>query len=440
MEQFHEKVDLENTLNEGVERANWEIDINKELSGSIIDGQLSFDGSDIEIIQQYKEINEGIREKFFNSTKKKVASYVLTALSASIIGGAIVGAAGVFVLPKTDYFNHIITKASINYTKGEAIGHPSLMTSGHGGLTVSEVAKKVGTAVVGVSSKSINDSYGFGWPFVPQEQESMGSGIIFSEDGYIVTNYHVIGGAQTVKVIFNNGKEASAKVINYDTAADIAVIKVTDNTQMPGIAEFGNSDQIEVGESAVAIGNPLGKDLLGTVTAGVISAKNREIEVEGRKLNLLQTDAAINPGNSGGPLVNSLGQVIGINTVKMSNTGVEGLGFAIPINTVKPKIQELIRPRLKIGITGKEVTNDLAKEYDLPIGVYVVDVQDFSPAQRAGIKSGDVITKVAGGSVKTVNDINSIKSKYKSGDVIKIEVVRDGASKVLDMKLIEDKN
>lgn len=441
MEQSHNDFESESNLNEDSERANWELDIHKELPEPVIEGQLSFDNSKTESIPQYDEINKVKTENFINSARRKVASYALTALAASIIGGVVVGTAVVYVLPKTDYFNHIISKATATtYSKAGSVGQPSLLSSEHGGLTVSEIAKKVGPAVVGVSSKSTTNSFGFGWPFAPQEQENMGSGIIFSEDGYIVTNYHVIDGAQTVKVIFNNSKEVSAKIINYDAAADIAVIKVTDNIQMPGIAEFGDSDQIEVGEPAVAIGNPLGKDLLGTVTAGVISAKNREIEVDGRKLNLLQTDAAINPGNSGGPLVNSLGQVIGINTVKMSNTGVEGLGFAIPINTVKPKIQELIRPRLKIGITGKEVTDDLAKEYDLPVGVYVVDVQDFSPAQRAGIKPGDVIKKFAGEDVKNVNDINTIKAKYKSGDIVKIEVVRDGSTKVLDMKLIVDKN
>lgn len=438
MDQFYENIESESNLNESSERVNWELDIHKNLSEPVIDGQLSFVSDNFKSTPQYSNTRKDGIVTFFNGTGKKIASYVLTAFAASIIGGAIVGTAAVLVLPKTDYFNHMISKASATaYTKGGLLGKPALLASEPGELTIPEIAKKVGPAVVGVSSKSITDStYGFGWPFVPQEQESMGSGIIFSADGYVVTNYHVVDGAQTVKVIFNNGKEVNAKVVNYDATADIAVIKITDNVPMPGIAEFGDSDQVEVGETAVAIGNPLGKDLLGTVTAGIISAKNREIDVDGRKLNLLQTDAAINNGNSGGPLVNSLGQVIGINTVKMEETGVEGLGFAIPINTVKPKIQELIKPILKIGITPQNVTDQIAKQYDLPVGVYVVDVQDFSPAQRAGIKPGDVIVKLAGETVKSVNDINTIKAKYKAGDIIKVEVSRDGGTIDLDMKLI----
>lgn len=405
----------------------------------IMDGQVSIANESPEVTSPIIEEKE--RGKWKKKFKEKLLPYFMVALIGSIIGGTIVGAGAFYVVPKLDVFkNSALTKTLNNQTTQTS--QPSLISSTQGNLTVTEIAKRVGPAVVGVSTKSmVNNIFGFGWPFsTPQEQESMGSGIIFNQDGYIVTNYHVIEGAQQVTVILNNAKEVKAKVINYDAAADIAVIKMTEKVDIPGIAEFGDSDKLQVGELAVAIGNPLGKDLLGSVTAGVISATNREIEVEGRKLKLLQTDAAINPGNSGGPLVNSQGQVIGINTVKMSANAVEGLGFAIPINEVKPKIQELIAPRLVIGIKGKDITEELSKQYDLPIGVYVVEVDDFSAAQRAGIHVGDVIVKVAGEKVASINDINKVKAKYKAGDELKVEISRDGESKTLTLKLVESKN
>ncbi len=155
----------------------------------------------------------------------------------------------------------------------------------------------------------------------------MGTGIIFSEDGYILTNYHVISGAQNIKVMLSDGKEVSAKVINYDAAADVAVIKLAENTKVPGVAEFGDSDMLEVGESVVAIGNPLGKEFIGSVTTGIVSAVNRQVSIENKDLKFIQTDAAINPGNSGGPLVNSKGQVIGINTAKIASRRGRRIGF-----------------------------------------------------------------------------------------------------------------
>ena len=192
-------------------------------------------------------------------------------------------------------------------------------------LTIPEIVKKVSPAVVAISTSSSTANSSFRGQTA--QQEGVGTGIIFNQDGYILTNYHVISGAQTIKVLLSDGKEVSAKVVNFDAASDVAVIKLVDNTRVPGVAEFGDSDMLEVGESVVAIGNPLGKEFLASVTTGVVSAVNRQVSIESKDLKFIQTDAAINPGNSGGPLVNSKGQVIGINTAKISVTRGRRIGF-----------------------------------------------------------------------------------------------------------------
>ena len=217
----------------------------------------------------------------------------------------------------------------------------------------------------------------------------------------------------------------------------MAVIRITDKIEMPAIAELGDSDALQVGEPAIAIGNPLGKELLGSVTVGVISAVNREIAVSEKKLAYIQTDAAINPGNSGGALVNSKGQVIGINTAKIGGSGVEGLGFSLPINAIKPKIQALLTPILKLGISGEDITSDISKQYNLPVGFYIQVVQDSTPAAKAGIKANDIIVKFDGEKVTSVNDINTAKGKHKAGDVVKVEVIRDKQSKIITVTLSE---
>ena len=213
---------------------------------------------------------------------------------------------------------------------------------------------------------------------------------------------------------------------------------------MPGVAEFGDSDSLQVGETAVAIGNPLGTDLLGSVTSGIISAVDRTIDERNADLKMIQTNAAINAGNSGGPLINSKGQVIGINTEKKVGTGVEGLGFAIPINQIKPKIQTLMTPKvetpaLMFGITSRNITEEDSKNYNLPVGVYVVEVAQYSPAELAGIKPGDVITEVNGKKIKTNEELNKTKEGHKSGDVLTVKVNRDNKNVTLKVTLKEIK-
>jgi len=283
------------------------------------------------------------------------------------------------------------------------------------------IAKKVSPSIVAIKIKSTMTDF-FGGRF---ETTGTGSGIIIDEQGHIVTNNHVVEGAQGLTVILQDGTELDAQLVGRDPASDLAVIKV-DKTGLPA-AELGDSSKLEVGELAVAIGSPMGTDFAGSVTAGIISGLNRQVAIGDKTLTLIQTDAAINPGNSGGALVNGAGEVIGINTVKFAQSSVEGMGFAIPINEAKPIIKELIsnkriiRPYL--GIQGVTVTKEDAEKYDLPQGVYVHDVMPFSGAEQAGIKKGEVITKVNGERVYKIEELVSIIGKHKVGDILKVEIV-----------------
>lgn len=394
--------------------------------------------------------------------RNKFTSYIIVGLACSIIGGTVSTAGALYVLPNSSAFrNTPLYKSLAQSTGASYIGasnsnvkatNTSTVASQSGTLTGSQIVKKVAPAVVGVSTKtkisaSDYDPFSFYGSGNSQssEQEGMGSGIIFNSQGYILTNYHVISGADTITVIFNNKKQVSAKVVNYDSSMDLAVIKITDsNVTMPGVAELGSSSNMSVGDPVYAIGNPLGQDLLGSVTSGVISALNRQIstdESSNKKQTYIQTDAAINPGNSGGPLVNAQGQVIGINSAKISSSGsssstsVEGIGFAIPIDLVKPKISSLTKQILKLGITTEGYSASQLKAHGLPAGVYVTQVEDFSSAQKAGIQAGDVITKFDGKKVSSVDDLNTIKSQHNAGDVVKVEVYRDDSTKTLSLTL-----
>ena len=238
--------------------------------------------------------------------------------------------------------------------------------------------------------------------------------------------------------MFNDETEYEAKIIGKDEQTDLAVIKI----EKTGLskAEFADSDSIKVGEFAMAVGNPLG--MQSSITCGVISAINREVtDSDGKKFKLIQTDAAINSGNSGGALVNSEGKVIGINTLKLSGTGIEGMGFAIPINSTTDITSQLIQyskvKRPFIGITGLDLTEQMAKTYKLVVGVYVKSVEDFSAAEKAGIKAGDVIVEVEGKKITKMDELNEIKNSHKIGDEIKIKVNRNGEEKDLTITLGE---
>ncbi len=305
-------------------------------------------------------------------------------------------------------------------------------------LSTVDIATNVGPAVVGISTSTEYMSF-FGQVY---EQEGSGSGIIISSDGYVVTNNHVIEGAKNISVVLNTGEEYSATLIGTDAKTDLAVLKIEASDLT--VATLGDSAVCSAGELAVAIGNPLGQELAGTVTVGVISAVNRTIQADdGTNMILLQTDAAINPGNSGGALVNGYGEVIGINTMKFSGNGVEGIGFAIPVNTAKPIIADLIssgyvKGRPLIGVSLREISPELAAVNDMPAGLYVADVSKGGAAEKAGIKKGDIIVAVQDKIVESAKEVNDIRDKYVAGDTIKIEVSRDGQKMQFNVVLQED--
>lgn len=366
--------------------------------------------------------------------RNRIASYILVGAICSTLAGVGASFATINMMKDTGSSDTVAT-SKVTTAKSSSDGKAKLIAdSGTESLSVVEIAKKVSPSVVAIST-SASATTKSGWQTTPTE--GVGTGIIFSEDGYVLTNYHVIGGAQNIKVMLSDGKEVSAKVVNYDAAADVAVIKLAENTKVPGVAQFGDSDALEVGESVVAIGNPLGKEFIGSVTAGVVSAVNRQINVENKDLKFIQTDAAINPGNSGGPLVNSKGQVIGINTAKIRQEGVEGLGFSIPINSVNPKMESLVKPILKIGISAKDITEEISKQYNIPVGIYVSEIQKSSAAEKAGIMPGDIIVQFDGQKVKTVEELNKLKGTHKASDVVKVELVRNSKTIKLDVTLSE---
>jgi serine protease Do len=313
-------------------------------------------------------------------------------------------------------------------------------------MEIPDIADKVGPAVVGVINKTTYSNsfpYSYYYPGYYQDntqteiQQGSGSGIIISEDGYVVTNQHVVEGATSLSVILSTGQEYTATLKGSDARTDLALLKI-DGENFP-YATFGDSNALRVGELCVAIGNPLGQELAGTVTVGYISALNRSVTIDNKTLTLIQTDAAINPGNSGGALVNQYGQVIGINTAKISSSNLEGLGFAIPTSEATPIISDLmqsgyVKGRPVIGISGSAITKQQAERYNLVEGVYVYSMSVNSPANLAGIKVGDIVVECENKKVTTVDELNDIKNKYKPGDTIKLKVYRGG--KYVDVALI----
>lgn len=305
------------------------------------------------------------------------------------------------------------------------------------------VASKVQPSIVGITVEYAVNSV---FSSASSTASAEGSGIIISEDGYILTNNHVVnssssssfyevGDASKVTVYLHNDETPyEGTIVGTDEQTDLAVIKI-EKTGLTA-AELGDSDAVQVGEFAMAIGNPLGME--SSVTSGVISAVNREItDTDGTTYTLIQTDAAINSGNSGGALVNSDGQVIGVNFLKVSGTGVEGLGFAIPINDAKEIAEQLIQynkvKRPYMGISGIDIDSDDARRYSLVEGIYVRSVEDFSAAQKADIRIGDVIIEMDGQKVTNMNELNALKNAHQIGDEVTLKVNRSG--KEIEIKL-----
>lgn len=309
------------------------------------------------------------------------------------------------------------------------------------------VASKVRPSIVGIEVEySVNSIFYRN----KSTATAAGSGIIISEDGYILTNNHIVNSSSTsyyyelgkankvTVTLYNDSTKYDATIVGTDSQTDLAVIKIEKNGLKA--AELGDSDAVQVGEFAMAIGNPLG--LTDSVTAGIVSAVNREVsDQDGNSYVAIQTDASINSGNSGGALVNSKGQVIGVNTLKLSGTGVEGVGFAIPINSTKEIYEQLIQynkvKRPYIGIGGYDLDEQTAEDNNLVVGIYIKTIEDFSAGEKAGLKIGDVIVEVDGTKVTKMDELNAIKSQKQIGDTLKLKVFREGKEKEITVTLQE---
>jgi serine protease Do len=310
--------------------------------------------------------------------------------------------------------------------------------SGWRNTPIVQAAKKVGPTVVGITNKAyVRDFFNR----VQLAERGYGSGVIYDKSGLIVTNNHVVDGASEIIVSLADGRSAQGKVLGADAATDLAVVKI-DLDNLP-VAEFGDSSTVQVGEPAIAIGNPLGMEFRGSVTVGIISALNRSVEIGEKKFTLFQTDAAINPGNSGGALVNADGEIIGINSAKIGVSNVEGMGFAIPINNVKPIIKELAsKGRIAHPYVGASlIDNDIAKHYgfdmDLHGGLFIMKLSKGGPLARAGARTGDIITEFNGVKVKTVAALREEIAKHKVGDQVNITVLRNENQMTLAVTLQE---
>ena len=354
------------------------------------------------------------KKRGFNKT---IAGVIVCTLCSGFIGSGV---------------TYLALKDNLTQTKTINV-NPSKFDTKSEALSATEAYNKVAPAAVVVSTKSVTQGY-----FMQtQEVEGIGSGFIINEEGYILTNYHVIQGAQEISVTLSNDVTTTAQVVNYDENQDVAMIKITDESvEIPATVELGDSDALQPGEEVIAIGTPLSTELSSTVTKGIISATSRSVAVQsGVTMNLIQTDAAINAGNSGGPLVNTKGEVVGINSSKISGEAVEGIGFSIPINDIKDKIESLSKPILNLGISVRTIDEALSKQLNMEQGLYVVEVTEFSSAEKAGLKAGDIIVKADGNRITTFDEFKAVKNGKEEGDDISLEVVRNGESKTINVKL-----
>ncbi len=317
---------------------------------------------------------------------------------------------------------------------GEGIIKPMVSDGSVNAMSIPQIYDTVSPSVVSIISTGGNGI---------KTAVSSGSGVILTEDGYVVTNNHVIDGASIITVKTIAGQSLDAQLVGKDAKTDLAVLKVSCDKKLPA-ATVGDSAKLRVGDLAVAIGNPLQEELVSTLTVGYISAINRTMIIDKRQMTMLQTDAAINPGNSGGALINVYGQVIGITTAKSTGYDVEGLGFAIPMNEAVPIIESIIKNgyvtgRPLIGIQGIDVTEQIAAANDLPIGVYVDSVISGGAADVAGIQKGDVIVECNGEKIQSVDEINQIRDKHKVGDTLKFTLSRNGSKVKVNVVLQEEK-
>lgn len=353
------------------------------------------------------------------------------ALACALVGGAVGGGVvwgvsrGSGSTTSVNVSNRPVTQVALNTVNGKDA------------MSDAEVYAANVNSVVSINVTGTRGTNFFGQPV---QSASAGSGFVLTKDGFIVTNYHVVKDADTVKVTMYNGDEYDAKYVGGDEDYDIAVIKVEAAELQPVV--LGDSTGLNVGDHVLAIGNPLG-ELTFSMSGGMVSSVNRAINVDGTPFNMIQTDASINPGNSGGPLFNQFGEVVGIVSAKYSSyasESVEGLGFAIPINDVSAMIEDImtngyVTNKPYLGITGGSMTEQMAAQYryDIDEGVFVYSVEEGGAAAKAGLKMGDVITKVDDTDIDSMEDLTVVKKQYSAGDIVKLTIYRDGAETTVEL-------
>ena len=427
--------------------------IDNNYNGGYNSNQYSYTQNNGQYYSPYmNQSNNGYNNNFVNdvefkeTTKKKKNGMKRIKLIAAgtliaVVGGVVGGGATYKIL---DQFVSSDSSDSTSYSSAKFMSSTS-----DGTLTTAEAFEKIKPAVVTISVTAI-ESYGYGFFNQSQEVEGIGSGFIIDEEGYIVTNYHVIENSTSVSVLLSTGEEVGATVVNFDSDKDLAVLKLNDGVEVPGYVELGDSDSVSVGEDVLAVGTPLSTEYAQTCTKGIVSSQSREITLaDGSTMEAIQTDTAINPGNSGGPLVNLKGQVIGINSMKLVEDEVEGMGFAIPINVLKDSLDEL-----KTQMDASKMTNNsdnnsnsgtVADESSVSLGITVStasdggaqiqSVEDGSSADEAGLKKGDIITKFNGTDISTSAQLVKAKKDLKAGDEVEVVYVRNGKEKTTKMTM-----
>lgn len=424
--------------NTNEEEINAQVNENEDLNNKLNNQNEAIIYNDLKNDESYSNINNEKKTKKDNKFKKTLA---LVIVGAMVFGSSIgVGIEGFkYYFNSRDDYNVYLESNSNNDVEYENVS-----TSDYKSPIV-KVAKNAESSVVSITNNSVSYDF-FDNQYLSTE---LGSGVIFNisdEKIFILTNYHVVEDSKKLAVSLKE-KNYDAEFVGGDKESDLAVISLdqknipNDVSAMLKPMKFGDSDKLQIGETAIAIGNPLGYS--NTVTVGVVSAVNRKISLPDKSLEVIQTDAAINPGNSGGALTNINGELIGINTVKIADKQVEGIGFAIPINKVKPIVEELLKKgyvsRPFLGIVGQDISENLSQVYDLPIGVLIRSVSQNSPAYNSGIQKGDIIIEFDNEKIMDMKDLTSQIAKNEVGDKVDIVIVRKGQRKELKIRL-EDKN
>lgn len=378
-----------------------------------------------------------LEQKHENKNSNRKKSSMAAMMACCVLFSGIAGFSGGFVASKvsTTEAAQTISSATSQTTGGDY----TTLSTRTGNLTVAQVAEKTANSVVEITTESVTTGGAWLQQYVTS---GAGSGVVFSEDGYIVTNNHVIEGATKITVRLHNGESYQAELIGTDDQTDIALIKIEASGLTPAV--LGDSDALIVGEEAIAVGNPLG-ELGGTVTNGIISALNREITLEGETMTLLQTNAAINPGNSGGGLFNSRGELVGVVVAKSSGTGVEGLGFAIPVNEVKIITEQLRengyvtgRPLLGVSLIDITTMQDMIRYQVRQGGVYIYQVTGEAAA-NAGLLAGDCITAINGTEISGSEEVKAAVADSSVGDQLEMTIIRGTETMTITVTIGEEK-